>query len=42
MVIYEPFESGTLPAGPYDVILTSPPYFNLEELYAGTTGTVNC
>jgi hypothetical protein len=30
-VIYEPFETATLPNGPYDVILSSPPYFNLEE-----------
>ena len=38
MVIYEPFESGTLPVGPYDVILTSPPYFNLEEYMPGQQG----
>lgn len=30
-VIYEPFEKGTIPDGPYDVVLSSPPYFNIEE-----------
>lgn len=30
-VIYEPFETAKLPRGPYDVVLSSPPYFNLEQ-----------
>jgi hypothetical protein len=37
-VIYEPFEKATIPPGPYDVILTSPPYFTIEEYVAGQTG----
>lgn len=37
-VIYEPFEKGTIPAGPYDVVLTSPPYFDLEEYAPGQEG----
>jgi hypothetical protein len=37
-VIYEPFETGTIPYGPYDVILTSPPYFNIEEYVPGQQG----
>jgi hypothetical protein len=37
-VIYEPFEQATIPDGPYDVIMTSPPYFNLEEYAAGQEG----
>lgn len=37
-VIYEPFESGTIPPGPYDVIMTSPPYFNLEDYAPGQKG----
>jgi hypothetical protein len=30
-IIYEPFEKAIIPEGPYDVILTSPPYFTIEE-----------
>lgn len=30
-VIYEPFEKSTIPDGPYDVVLSSPPYFTIEE-----------
>ena len=30
-VIYEPFETAQIPGGPYDVILSSPPYFTIEE-----------
>lgn len=30
-VIYEPFEKAEIPPGPYDVVLTSPPYFDLEN-----------
>ena len=29
-IIYEPFEKAIIPPGPYDVVLTSPPYFDLE------------
>jgi len=31
IIYYEPFEKAILPNVKYDVILTSPPYFNLEE-----------
>lgn len=30
-VIYEPFETANIPDGPYDVVLSSPPYFTVEE-----------
>lgn len=30
-IIYEPFEKAKIPPGPYDVILSSPPYFDIEE-----------
>jgi hypothetical protein len=31
IIYYEPFEKAIIPNVKYDVILTSPPYFNLEE-----------
>ena len=34
-VIYEPFEKATIPTGPYDVSLVSPPFFTIEEYVAG-------
>ena len=37
-VIYEPFEKGIIPDGPYDVVLSSPPYFTIEEYAAGQSG----
>lgn len=37
-IIYEPFEQATIPDGPYDVIMTSPPYFNLEDYAPGQVG----
>jgi hypothetical protein len=37
-VIYEPFETATIPGGPYDVILSSPPYFTVEEYAPGQQG----
>jgi hypothetical protein len=37
-VIYEPFEKGTIPPGPYDVVLSSPPYFTIEEYAQGQEG----
>lgn len=37
-VIYEPFEKGEIPEGEYDVVLSSPPYFNLEEYAKGQEG----
>lgn len=37
-VIYEPFEKGTIPEGPYDVVLTSPPYFTVEEYVPNQEG----
>lgn len=37
-VIYEPFEKATIPDGPYDVILSSPPYFTIEEYAPGQAG----
>jgi hypothetical protein len=36
MVIYEPFEKGIIPDSPYDVVMTSPPYFNLEVYDSGS------
>lgn len=30
-VIYEPFEKGKLPVQEYDLVFTSPPYFDVEE-----------
>lgn len=37
-VIYEPFEKATIPPGPYDVVMSSPPYFNLEDYAPGQEG----
>lgn len=37
-VIYEPFENTIIPDGPYDVILSSPPYFTIEEYAPGQEG----
>jgi len=37
-VIYEPFEKATIPNGPYDVVLSSPPYFTVEEYVPGQEG----
>ena len=37
-IIYEPFEKANIPDGPYDVILTSPPFFNVEEYVGGQEG----
>jgi len=37
-VIYEPFETATIPGGPYDVVLTSPPYFIIEEYVPNQKG----
>lgn len=37
-VIYEPFEKGNIPDGPYDVVLTSPPFFNVENYATGQEG----
>jgi hypothetical protein len=37
-VIYEPFEKAEIPGGPYDVILSSPPYFTIEEYAPGQQG----
>lgn len=30
-VIYEPFETAEIPGGAYDVVLSSPPFFDIEE-----------
>jgi hypothetical protein len=37
-VVYEPFEKANIPKGPYDVILTSPPYYIIEEYVPGQQG----
>ena len=37
-IFYEPFETADIPQGPYDVILTSPPYFTIEEYVPGQKG----
>ena len=37
-VIYEPFEKATVPGGPYDVVLSSPPYFTIEDYAPGQEG----
>lgn len=37
-VIYEPFEKAEIPGGPYDVVLSSPPYFTIEEYAPGQQG----
>lgn len=37
-VIYEPFETAKIPDGPYDFVLTSPPYFTIEEYVPGQAG----
>ncbi|CAH6419652.1 Hypothetical protein HVR_LOCUS726 [uncultured virus] len=37
-VIYEPFEKAIVPGGPYDVVLTSPPYYTVEEYNVGQEG----
>jgi len=37
-VIYEPFETAIIPNGPYDIVLSSPPYFNVEEYAKGQNG----
>jgi len=37
-VIYEPFELATIPNGPYDIVLSSTPYFNLEVYAPGQKG----
>lgn len=37
-VIYEPFEKAIIPGGPYDVVLSSPPYFTIEEYAPGQEG----
>jgi hypothetical protein len=34
-IYYEPFEKAEIPDGPYDVILTSPPFFNVEKYSVG-------
>jgi hypothetical protein len=37
-VVYEPFEKANIPPGPYDVVLSSPPYFTIEEYAPGQEG----
>jgi hypothetical protein len=37
-VIYRPFEEAEIKGGPYDVILTSPPFYNVEEYAKGQKG----
>ena len=37
-VVYEPFETVEIVGGPYDVVLSSPPYFNLEIYSEGQQG----
>lgn len=37
-VIYEPFETANIPDNDYDVVLSSPPYFNLEDYAPNQTG----
>jgi len=34
-IYYEPFEKAEIPDGPYDVILTSPPFFDVEKYSVG-------
>ena len=34
-IYYEPFEKAEIPNGPYDVILTSPPFFDVEKYSVG-------
>jgi hypothetical protein len=34
-VIYEPFETAQIPTSGYDVVLSSPPYFNVEDYTPG-------
>jgi hypothetical protein len=37
-IYYEPFEKAEIIGGPYDVVLTSPPFFNVEKYSVGQKG----
>lgn len=37
-VIYQPFEKADIKDGPYDVVMTSPPFFDVEEYSSGQEG----